>query len=101
MSRQATNKHNSSDTTISFESLNRAVRTHILCRYRHVSREDEDYARKSCPCHGPEIDDEAELSEVEGSRLKSAEQHLANDGNAVGPVERDRSHTEDGGNGEV
>ncbi|KAJ8610253.1 hypothetical protein MRB53_038656 [Persea americana] len=74
---------------------------HVLRGYGQDCRQQEDDRNECRPGDGPEIDPEAEAAEVEGPRDELVAAHLADDGDAVRPVECDGGHVEDCRDGRV
>lgn len=62
---------------------------------------DEDDGHEQGPDAGPGVDKIAEFTHVEGARFKAGRNDLAEDGNAIGPVQRDGRDVEDTANGSV
>lgn len=75
--------------------------THVVGSNRHGGREQEDDRDKGRPHASPGVDEGAGLAEVPGAALELAEAELADDGDAVRPVEADGADVEDGRDGRV
>ena len=75
--------------------------TYIISLDGHDSREEENDRDKGRPSDSVDVDKLARPSEIPRARLEAVEEQLAQDGNAVRPVECDGAHVEDGRDGDV
>ena len=74
---------------------------HVLARHGPDGRQQEDDTDKQRPSARPDVHENAVLAHVPGSRLEAAEHDLAEDGDAVRPVERDSRDVEHASDGRV
>ena len=68
---------------------------HVLARHGSDCGHKEDDTDKQGPGASPDVDDIAELAHVPRTRFELAEDDLAEDGNAIGPIQGDGSDVED------
>lgn len=79
----------------------RGIGTHSVRSNGPDRGEEEDDRHEGGPRAGPDVDEEARGAEVPGPALELVEEELAQDGDAVGPVEGDGAQVEDGRDGDV
>ena len=77
------------------------ITTYILRCNGPDCRQDIDNRHKRRPHNCPQINWEACPTQMERSRLHLPIQHLANNGDAIAPIERDSSEVEDRTNGRI
>lgn len=79
----------------------RGFDTYGLSGDRHRGRENEDDADEQSPQTGPDVDDGAEWTHMPGTRLELAKEQLAQNGNAVAPIQGNSTDRENTRNSSV
>lgn len=82
-------------------TANQKTGTHIVRSHGPNRGEEENYRNKGGPRAGPGVDEEARATKVPGPALKLVEEELAQDGDAVRPVQGDGAQVKDARDGDV
>lgn len=75
--------------------------THVVCSHRPNRGEHEDDRNEGSPRASPDVHKEARLAQVPRPALELVEEELAQDGDAVRPVQGDGAQVEDARDGDV
>lgn len=75
--------------------------THAIRSHGHDGREEEDDRDKSGPAACPDVDKHTDRAQGPRARLERVEDELAQNRDAVRPVQRNGAEVEDGGDGNV